>query len=83
MFEVRISTKAQKQIKQIKKSLQKAVIMALMELKENPLLGKPLTRNLTGQYACKVGGYRIIYKVNKSDRVVNVLSAGHRSKIYD
>lgn len=83
MFEVRISTKAQKQIRQIKKSLQKAVVLALMELKEDPLLGKPLTRNLAGQYACKVGGYRIIYKVNKIDKIVNILSAGHRARIYN
>ena len=82
MFEVRISSKAEKQIKQIKKIYQTAILSALAELRDDPFAGKPLSKYLTGRFSYKISSYRIIYKVNKKDKVVNVLSAGHRATIY-
>ena len=83
MYLLIISPRAQKELRKIKKIYQRSIKLAIEEIKEDPFLGKPLTRDLIGKYACKVGGYRIIYKVNKTDKVINILSAGHRSKIYD
>lgn len=82
MFEVRISSKAKRDIKQIKKIYQTAVLSALTELRDDPFAGKPLTQDLTGRFSYKISSYRIIYKVNKKDRIVNVLSAGHRATVY-
>ncbi len=78
MFEVRVSSKAEKQIKQIKKIYQTAILSALEELREDPFVGKPLSRDLAGRFSYKISVYRIIYKVNQRDKVVNILSAGHR-----
>ena len=83
MFEIRISSKAEKQIKQIKKIYQKAILSALEDLRDDPLAGKPLSKDLTGRFSYKISSYRIIYKVNKKDKVVNVLSAGHRATVYE
>lgn len=82
MFEVRISSRAEKQIKQIKKIYQTAILSALEELREDPLLGKPLTRELTGSFSIKIGVYRIIYKINKKDKIITILTAGHRATVY-
>lgn len=82
MFEVRISSKAERQIKQIKKIYQTAIISALEELREDSYVGKPLSRDLTGRFSYKIGVYRIVYKVNEQDKVVNILSAGHRATVY-
>lgn len=83
MYLLIISPRAQKELRKIRKIYQYPVKLAIEELKEDSFLGKPLPRELTGKYTCKVGGYRIIYKVNKSDKIVNIISAGHRSRIYD
>ncbi len=83
MFEVRIFPKAERQIKQIKKIYQAPILSALEELKENPFTGKPLSRELTGKFSYKIDSYRIIYKVKKKDKVVEILSAGHRSTVYE
>ena len=83
MFEVRISTKAEKQIKKIKKIYQAAILSALEELREDPYVGKPLSKDLTGRFSYKVNVYRIIYKVNQQDKIVNIISAGHRATIYE
>ena len=64
MFELRISTRAEKQIKKLKKENQIEIIEVLAELKENPLLGKPLSRELDRRFSYRFGINRIIYKVN-------------------
>lgn len=83
MFEVRISSKAKREIKQIKKIYQAAILSALTELRNDPFVGKPLTQDLTGRFSYKISSYRIIYNVNKKDRIVNILSAGHRATVYE
>lgn len=83
MFEIRISPRAEKQIKQIKKIYQTAILSALEDLRGNPFAGKPLSKDLTGRFSYKIDSYRIIYKVNKKDKVVWILTAGHRATIYE
>lgn len=82
MYILRISSKAKKELKEISQEHKKALINALYEIKEDPTFGKPLKRELTGLYSFRVGVYRIIYKVNKKDRIISVLTAGHRATIY-
>lgn len=83
MFKLHISRKAGKQIKQFKKRGQIQIIQILTELKEDPFLGKPLSREFSGRFSCRFGVYRIIYKVNQQDTIVEILSAGHRASIYN
>lgn len=82
MFRLLISTRAQRRLKQLKQNHQEAILSALEEIKENPFIGKPLTRELTGRFSFRVGVYRIIYKVGRNDKTVRVLNAGHRNDIY-
>lgn len=82
MFELRISSRAQKQIKKIKRKHQPAIVDALAEIKGDQNVGKPLSRELTGRFSLKIGMYRIIYKVNNRDKIVTVLTAGHRATVY-
>lgn len=83
MFEIRISSEAEKEIKQIKKIYQAAILSALKDLESDPFAGKPLSRDLTGKFSYKIDAYRIIYKVNEKDKIVNILSAGHRATVYE
>lgn len=82
MFKLLISSKAQKKIKLLKKLHQEAILLALTEIKENPFIGKPLTRELTGRFSFRVGVYRIIYMVDQEDKIIRVLDAGHRANVY-
>ena len=83
MFELKISPKAEKQIKKLKREYQIEIIDALKEIKEDPLLGKPLTRELNKRSVHKFKAYRIIYIVNLKDSVVDILEADHRDRIYN
>lgn len=83
MFELRISTEARKQIKKLKKEYQLEVLEALDTIKEDPLLNKPLERELTRRFSYRFRVYRIIYMVNVKDNIVNIISANHRGKVYN
>lgn len=83
MFQLRISPKAERKIKWFKKEYQIEVVDILNEIKEDPLLGKPLSRELNRRFVYKFKAYRIIYKVNLKDNVVNILDADHRERIYN
>lgn len=83
MYQLIISPKAGKQLKQLKQVYENAISLAIDELKDDPFVGKLLTLDLTGKFSYKVGNYRIIYKINQQNKLVRIISAGHRSIIYN
>lgn len=83
MYKLIISNKVAKEIKEITKKSRDSLIAGLEEIQENPLIGKPLKRELTGRFTYRIGTYRIIYKINKQDKVINIITAGHRSYVYE
>lgn len=82
MYAIKITAQARRELKSIKKVYQEAISIVFEELRENPFIGKPLARELIGKYSYKVGSYRIIYLIDKKEKLVLVLTAGHRSSIY-
>lgn len=82
MYELRIYKHARREIKKMPRRYQNALLDGLNEIRENPFSGKPLVRKLVGKYSYRIGIYRIIYKVNKKDKIISVLTAGHRSGVY-
>lgn len=82
MYRIELTSQAKKELKIIKRVYQEAIGVALEELKENPFLGKPLVRELTGKFSYKVGAYRIIYQIKEKDKIIQVITAGHRAKVY-
>lgn len=83
MYRLVVAAGAKKELKKLKKQYQESIVSALEDIKENPFLGKPLTRELTGRFSYRVSVYRIIYKVDIKEKVVQVVSAGHRSTVYN
>jgi len=82
MYQLKLTRRAKKELKNINQRYSSAIDASLMELREDPFAGKPLTRELTGNFSYRVGVYRIIYKINKQDKIIYIVSAGHRSTVY-
>lgn len=82
-FKIVIFRPALAELKKLKKLHRVAISEAIKEIQEDPFAGKPLTEELQGKYSWRVGVYRIIYKINKKNKIVYIDSAGHRSKIYN
>lgn len=64
------------------KPLRERVIKSIEKLKENPYAGKPLSYDLAGLRSLRVGKYRIIYKIDEENKIIYLISIGHRVKIY-
>ena len=84
MYKLKITAQAKKELRLISEQYQKeAINQALLEIKEDPSVGKPLGDELADSYSYKLGVYRIIYTVNEKDKTILVASAGHRGSIYN
>lgn len=83
MFKVKLTAKSKRELKNLSQQDKLRIGEIIEELKEDPLIGKPLARELSKRYSYRVGVYRIIYKINQEDKIVEILSAGHRSIAYN
>ena len=83
MFKIKLTSKAKRELRKLSKEEKLSIGEIIEELKENPLIGKPLDRELIRKFSYRVGIYRVIYKINQQDKIVKILSAGHRGTIYN
>ena len=83
MFKLLISKRASNALKKLPHHHQDAIILGLEEIVDDPYLGQPLSKNLSGKLSFRVGVYRIVYKVNKKDSKILVLRVGHRGVVYN
>ena len=83
MYEIILSKTAKNQIKKLPTRYKKSALEALKDLKINPLLGKALVRELKGRFSLQFGPYRIIYKINKKEKRVEILIIRHRKYAYN
>lgn len=82
MFNIKLTSSAKRELKNLSKVHKKATVILIEELKEDPTLGKPLGRGLAGKFSFRVGVNRVVYKINQKDKTVLVLRVGHRGKVY-
>lgn len=83
MYRVKISPRAKAQLRILKTKYKLSISLITEDLKENPFVGKPLGRELTGKYSYRIGVYRIIYRINTKANLVEIITAGHRSVVYN
>lgn len=83
MYRLIIAPSAKRGLKKSKKLYQEAINSVLLELRDEPYAGKPLTKELAGKFSFRVGSYRIIYTINETDKIIRILHIGHRATIYN
>lgn len=83
MYKLIISKTAKNQIKKLPDRYKKSTIEAMKDLKDNPLLGKALVRELKGRFSFQFGPYRIIYRINKKENRLEILAVRHRKYPYN
>jgi mRNA interferase RelE/StbE len=83
-YELNLGRQAQKELKNLDTSTMRRIEERFRQLSENPLdprLSKPI-RMSPGRRTSRVGDWRIIYQVNESERIIEVLSIWPRGKAY-
>ncbi|MEA1967115.1 MAG: type II toxin-antitoxin system RelE/ParE family toxin [Thermodesulfobacteriota bacterium] len=61
----------------------KLIKASLKELALNPYSGKELQEELSGFWTYKPKRFRVIYKIDDTDRFIRVYIIGHRKEIYE
>lgn len=83
MYKIEISPQAKSQFKKLKIKYRLSFSRIIDDSKEDPFIGKPLNRDLLGRYSYRIGVYRIIYRIKAKENLVEIITAGHRSTIYN
>ncbi|BAO99701.1 type II toxin-antitoxin system RelE family toxin [Wolbachia endosymbiont of Cimex lectularius] len=73
-----------KDLQNLPKTIRLRIVKAINELLTvDPInLGEPLYYSLKGRRRLRVGNYRVVYRVNQSERTVIVTEIGHRDINY-
>jgi len=82
MYIIILEKEAEKFLGKIDKTIAERITKKIHELKNNPELGKPLVGRLSGLWSLRIGDYRAVYQIRKSELVVLVLKIGHRKDVY-
>jgi len=81
-YQVQITKKAEKELKDIDRSMALRIGKKLMDLGNEPRPRQSVKLKGTDFHRLKVGDYRVIYQIKDSEEAVNILSIGHRREVY-
>lgn len=85
MYKISLHKKAVKYYKSLDNNTAKRINKAIDEMGKNPLEGaniKRLKGRYRGKYRYKVGGLRIVYRVNEGNKSIFVEAIGPRGDVY-
>jgi mRNA interferase RelE/StbE len=83
-YQIRITAKAQREIKALPRPIQDRVRSTIKALRDNPYpTGMQKLREVEGTYRIRVGDYRIVYAVEGQLLLVVVVTVGHRKDVYE
>ena len=82
MYEIKFDKKAIDFLNKLEKDIKKRIWNKLQQCKENPFHFLEHLENIEG-YKLRVGDYRLIIDVDKSNQILYILKIGHRKNIYE
>jgi addiction module RelE/StbE family toxin len=80
-LETVLETKLQK-LKKKDNSLYLRAINKIIEISNNPELGKPLRNVLKGKWRVHVGSFVLVYTIDEKNKTVIFLEFEHHDKVY-
>ena len=83
VYRVRYPPEAAGRTRKLHPDIRKQIRAAAEHLAETPLEGHALQAELSGLRSCRVGRYRVIYRINDAERAIEILIAGPRRDIYE
>ena len=61
----------------------KLIKQALDELRKNPYAGSDLQEEFYGFRSLKLKRYRVLYRINEEEKIIQVFHVGHRKDVYE
>ncbi|MBA3018681.1 MAG: type II toxin-antitoxin system RelE/ParE family toxin [Proteobacteria bacterium] len=82
-FKITFTPEAVALLSKLHPESKKLIRSALKELSQNPDSGDDLQGELSGFKSCKPKRYRILYKIDEENRLIQVYYVGHRKDVYE
>ena len=80
---IRFTPEAAGLLSKIHPENKKLIKAAIEELRQDPHSGSYLEEELSGFNSYKIKRYRILYKMNEEENVIEVYYIGHRRDVYE
>ena len=80
---IRFTPEAARLLSKIYPENKKLIKAAIEELRQDPHSGDDLEEELSGFKSYKIKRYRILYKINEEENVIEVYYIGHRKDVYE
>jgi YafQ family addiction module toxin component len=84
-YDIQLSDSLQKKIKKLHRKdpqYYEAVVNKILQIAENPQLGKPLRNTLRGKRRSHVGPFVLIYEIDEDDHLVIFIEFGPHDEVY-
>ena len=81
-WNIRFSPKAERYLKNMDKSAKNRIQSAIESLLDDPFLGYPLHGELQGSHRLRVGNFRIIYRIQSSEKIIDIATIRPRGDVY-
>ena len=82
MRDILYTEEARDRIRRLPVTVQRRLKTAIERLAAHPELGKTLTGHLAGTCSYRTGDYRILYRLERQQLVLLVITVGHRKDVY-
>ena len=77
------SETSRKHIRHLHPEIRTIIRKRLKELAQNPYIGKRLEKEISEYFSLRARRFRIIYKVKKKEKILEIHYVGHRKDIYE
>lgn len=82
-YDVRLKPSVERAFRKLPAEIQRRIGSRLDQLANNPRpSGSEKLAGVEHLYRIRVGDYRVVYEISDDDRVVLVVTIGHRSDVY-
>jgi mRNA interferase RelE/StbE len=79
---LQLAQSVDKSLSKLPKNIQSKIISSFDRIKQNPISGIKLHGELKNYYKFRVGDYRIVYKFNPKESLVQIVKIEHRQGVY-
>jgi mRNA-degrading endonuclease RelE of RelBE toxin-antitoxin system len=82
-WKMRFTSESSRLVSKIHPENKKLIKQALIELRQNPHMGKDLQEELSGLKSLGLKQYRIIYYINEEKNLIQIYHIGRRKDVYE
>ncbi|MEK7621824.1 MAG: type II toxin-antitoxin system RelE/ParE family toxin [Patescibacteria group bacterium] len=83
-WQINFEPEAEDDLLHLDRAVNERVLTKLAWVEENfpNITPIPLSYTLAGVFKLQVGDYRVLYEIKQKEHLINIVAAGHRSKVY-